>query len=214
MANLPHRRKPGSDALLLPPHPRGPPDDPPAVGDAAAVASHAQTLLQVGREARGRDQTLAVGTLALLVLPLVVDLAEDVHAGLVHDFWDSIWENEPKASKEGRKKKKKTCGVLSTDQTLSCSLGPFHPGRSSPASRPGGPQNTSPSRRPPPAQSRCHGPRPGHTGGTHTQVTHTGRRAGTGSQSKRKPSAVSPLAWCCLVLTGAYPPFSFENRCG
>lgn len=26
--------------------------------------------------------------------------------------------------------------------------------------------------------------------------------------------ALSPPAWCCLVLTGAYPPFSFENLCG
>lgn len=24
----------------------------------------------------------------------------------------------------------------------------------------------------------------------------------------------SPPAWCCLVLTGAYPPFSFENLSG
>lgn len=44
--------------------------------------------------------------------------------------------------------------------------------------------------------------------------THTGSKAGAGSQANSKQTAVSPLAWCCLVLTGAYPPFSFENRCG
>lgn len=31
--------------------------------------------------------------------------------------------------------------------------------------------------------------------------------------SQQANTLVSPLAWCCLVLTGAYPPFSFENRC-
>lgn len=61
--------------------------------------------------------------------------------------------------------------TISTDQTLSCSLGPFHPGRSSPVSQPDGPRSTGPNRRPPPAQSRCHGPRPGGTGPTgETQV--------------------------------------------
>jgi len=58
----------------------------PAVGDAAAVAPHAQALLQVRGEARGGDASTAVGTHALLVLPLVVHLAKHVHPRLVHDF--------------------------------------------------------------------------------------------------------------------------------
>lgn len=65
-------------------------DDPPAVGDAAAVPSHPQTLLQVRREARGRYQPLAIRTLALLVFPLIVHLAKYVHAGLIHDFWGGV----------------------------------------------------------------------------------------------------------------------------
>lgn len=58
----------------------------PPVGDAAAVAAHAQALLQVGGEAGGGDAAAAVGAHALLVLPLVVDLPKDVHARLVHDL--------------------------------------------------------------------------------------------------------------------------------
>lgn len=61
--------------------------EPPAVGDAAAVAPHAQALLQVWGEARRRDQPLAVGTLALFVLPLIVHLAKYVQTRLVHDLW-------------------------------------------------------------------------------------------------------------------------------
>ena len=58
----------------------------PAVGDAAAVAAHAQALFQVRGEARGGDATIAVGTNALLVLPLVVHLSKHIHSRLVHDF--------------------------------------------------------------------------------------------------------------------------------
>lgn len=60
--------------------------EPPAAGDAAAVAPHPETLLQVWRETGRRDQPPAVGTLALFVLPLVEHLPEDVHARLVHDL--------------------------------------------------------------------------------------------------------------------------------
>lgn len=59
----------------------------PAVGDAAAVASHSEALLQVRRKARGGDASAAVGTNALFVFPLVVNLAEHIQARLVHDFF-------------------------------------------------------------------------------------------------------------------------------
>ena len=59
----------------------------PAVGDATAVPAHAQALLQVRCEAGSGDAAAAVGTNTLLVLPLVVHLAKDVHPWLVHDFY-------------------------------------------------------------------------------------------------------------------------------
>lgn len=79
--------------------------DPPAVGDAAAVPAHPQTLLQVRCEARGRDQPLAVWTLALFVFPLVVHLAKYVHAGLIHDFWGKIGRNEAEVEQKETKER-------------------------------------------------------------------------------------------------------------
>lgn len=58
----------------------------PAVGDAAAVASHAQTFLQMRGEARCGYQSFAVGALALFVLPLIVDLPKYIHSWLIHNF--------------------------------------------------------------------------------------------------------------------------------
>lgn len=60
--------------------------DRPAAGDAAAVASHAETFLQMRGEARGCDQSFAVRALALFVFPLIVHLAEYVHSWLIHNF--------------------------------------------------------------------------------------------------------------------------------
>lgn len=133
--------------------------DRPAVGDAAAVASHAQTFLQVWGEARSRDQSFAVRTLALFVFPLIVHLAKYVHSWLVHNFWKS---NKLNAGSKHTKEKleQSKVEVRGTHRTPSCSLGPFHPGRNSLVSQPDVPQNTGPNRRLPPAQSRCHGPKP------------------------------------------------------
>lgn len=64
-----------------------PPRCPPPVSDPAAVAAHAQALLQVGSKTGGSDAATAVGAHTLLILPLVVHLAKDVHARLVHNFW-------------------------------------------------------------------------------------------------------------------------------
>lgn len=58
----------------------------PAVGDSAAVAAHAQALLQVRGKAGGSDAPAAVGTHTLFILPLVVHLTKDVNTRLVHDF--------------------------------------------------------------------------------------------------------------------------------
>lgn len=59
----------------------------PAVGYAAAVASHPQAFLQVRGKAWGSDASAAVGTHTLFVFPLVVHLAEHIQPRLVHDFW-------------------------------------------------------------------------------------------------------------------------------
>ena len=65
----------------------------PAVGYAAAVASHSQTFLQVRCKAWGGDAPAAVGTYTLLVFPLVVHLAKDVQPRLVHNFWEHKTDN-------------------------------------------------------------------------------------------------------------------------
>lgn len=62
--------------------------------------------------------------------------------------------------------------ICATHQTLSCSLGPFHPRSSSPVSQPDVPQNTGPNRRLPRARSRCHGPRPATRKTIQTDDTH------------------------------------------
>lgn len=59
----------------------------PAVSYAAAVASHSQAFLQVRGKAWGSNAPAAVGTHTLFVFPLVVHLAKDIQARLVHNFW-------------------------------------------------------------------------------------------------------------------------------
>lgn len=59
----------------------------PAVGYAAAIASHPQAFLQVRGEAWGSNASAAVGTYTLFVFPLVVHLAEHIQSRLVHNFW-------------------------------------------------------------------------------------------------------------------------------
>lgn len=69
-------------------------------------------------------------------------------------------------------------------QSPSCFLGPCHPGKSSPASQPGGPQSKDPDMRPPPGQTGCPEPLPARDDMRHISVASLRRKSLNPLQNK------------------------------